>query len=196
MSPSLRTISSLLFKAASLQWIQIVCCYCCLDWQLSGSDVTMHWPVQLEIINSPVPVGAVDILCSVQRRSQDLCLGGGTRYIFRHLSGSRPHSVGGGVVADIFLVHKSITFPRFRDIFGTFPGPPANHPPFTDTHGNSGTLPRSAYTFKPRNNINSFQKKTFTKSWGGHGPLAPLATPLARFPSSSSVYKTIVHKDR
>ena len=29
--------------------------------------------------------------------------GGATRYIFRHLSGSRPHSVGGGgVAAEIF----------------------------------------------------------------------------------------------
>ena len=32
-------------------------------------------------------------------------------------------SVGGaGVVAEIFPVNKSITFPRFRDIFGTFSG--------------------------------------------------------------------------
>ena len=31
-----------------------------------------------------------------QRRSQDFGLGGATRYIFCHLSGSRPHSVGGG----------------------------------------------------------------------------------------------------
>ena len=36
-----------------------------------------------------------------------------------------------------------------------------------DTHANSGTIHRSAYTFKPRNNINSFQKKTLTKSLGG-----------------------------
>ena len=126
-----------------------------------------------------------------QRRSQDFCLGG-TRYIFRHLSGSRPHSVGGGVaemlrdlrasdqiqwgggvVANIFPVNKSITFPRFRDILFYIFGPPADDPPFMETHGNSGTLPRSAYTFKPRNNINLFRKKTFTKSLGGMTPLPP-----------------------
>ena len=39
---------------------------------------------------------------------------------------------------------------HFFDIFG----PPADHPPFVNTHANSGTLPRSAYTFEPRNNIN------------------------------------------
>ena len=42
-----------------------------------------------------------------------------------------------------------------------------------DTRGNSGTLPMSAYTFKPRNNINSFRKKTFTKSLGGPWPPWP-----------------------
>ena len=42
-----------------------------------------------------------------------------------------------------------------------------------DTHANSGTLSRSAYTFKPRNNIDSFQKKTFTKSLGGPWPPCP-----------------------
>ena len=81
--------------------------------------------------------------------------------------------MGGGVVAEVFPVHKSITFPRFRDIFFTFFGPPADHPPFVDIHGNSGTLPTSAYAFKPRNNINSFREKTFTESLGGHGPRAP-----------------------
>ena len=42
-----------------------------------------------------------------------------------------------------------------------------------DTHGNSGTLPRSANALKPRNNINSFQKKTFTNSFGGAWPPCP-----------------------
>ena len=42
--------------------------------------------------------------CSNQRRSHDFCLGGATRYIFRHLSGeptafSGRGGGGGGVVA-------------------------------------------------------------------------------------------------
>ena len=85
--------------------------------------------------------------------------------------------MGGGVVAEIFPVNKSLTFPRFRDIFGAFSG----HLPIIrrlwTLAENSGTLPMSAYTFKPRNNINSFRKKTFTKSLGG--AMAPLAPPLA-----------------
>ena len=32
----------------------------------------------------------------VQRRSQDFCLGGATRYIFRHLSGEPTAFSGGG----------------------------------------------------------------------------------------------------
>ena len=44
-----------------------------------------------------------------------------------------------------------------------------------DTRGNSGTLFMSAYTFKPRTNINSFREKTFTKSLGG--AMAPLPPP-------------------
>ena len=58
----------------------------------------------------------------------------------------------------------------------TFPG----DPPFVETHGNSGTLDRSAYAFKERNNINSLQKKNIYQKFGGHGPRAPppLATPL------------------
>ena len=36
----------------------------------------------------------------------------------------------------------------------------------------------SAYTFKPRNDINSFRKKTFNKSLGG--AMAPLAPPWLR----------------
>ena len=39
-----------------------------------------------------------------QRRSQDFCLGGATRYIFRHLSGEPAAFSGGGVVAEIFRV--------------------------------------------------------------------------------------------
>ena len=50
---------------------------------------------------------------------------------------------------------------------------PADHPPFMDTHGYSGRLARSPYTFKERNNINSLQKKTFTKSWGAWPPGPP-----------------------
>ena len=44
-------------------------------------------------------------LSSAQRRSQDFCLGGATRYIFGHLSGEpTAFSGGGGVVAEIFRV--------------------------------------------------------------------------------------------
>ena len=78
--------------------------------------------------------------------------------------------MGGGGSSRNFPVQKSITFPRFREIVG----PPAAHPPFMVTHGNSGTLPASAYTFKPRNNINSFQEKNiYQKFGGGHGPPGP-----------------------
>ena len=56
---------------------------------------------------------------------------------------------------------------------------PADHPPFLDTHGNSGPLGRSAYTFQERNNINSLEKKNiYQKLGGGMAPVAPLATPL------------------
>ena len=37
-----------------------------------------------------------------QRRSQDFCLGGATRYIFRHLREPTAFSGGGGVVAEFF----------------------------------------------------------------------------------------------
>ena len=64
-------------------------------------------------------------------------------------------------------------------------GRPADHPPFLETHGPSGRLGRSAYTFKQRNNISSLQKKTFNKSLGGPWPPAPvaplLATPLVTY---------------
>ena len=46
-------------------------------------------------------------------------------------TGSDSVGGGGGVVADIFPVNKSISLPRFPDIFGTF----SDHPPFMDTHG-------------------------------------------------------------
>ena len=64
---------------------------------------------------------------------------------------------------------NSLNSGRFLDISGG----PGEHPPFLETHGNSGRLGRSAYTFKERNNLNSFHKKTFTNSLGGHGPRAP-----------------------
>ena len=85
--------------------------------------------------------------------------GGGSS---RNFSGSPlrtgSDSVGRGVVAEIFPVadqSHSLNSGTFFYIFG----PPADHPPFMDTHGNSGTLPRYAYTFKERNNINSFHTK-------------------------------------
>ena len=87
--------------------------------------------------------------------------------------------MGGGVVGEIFPVNKSLTFPRFRDIFGAFSSRLRIIRRLWTLAENSGTLPMSAYTFKPRNNINSFRKKTFTKSLGGPWPpWPPLATPL------------------
>ena len=91
-------------------------------------------------------------------------------------------SVGGGLVADIFPVNKSITFPRFRDIFCTFSAhlriirclwtlaEIQGHFPCLLTHSNHVTA-----------SIHS-GKKTFTKSLGGPWPPwpPPLATPLVR----------------
>ena len=99
--------------------------------------------------------------------------GGATRYIFRHLSGSRPLQWGGGVVADIFPVDKSITFPRFRDIFGTFSGhlritrrlwtlkEIQAHFPGLITHSSHVTT-----------SIHS-RKKHLPNVWGAMAPLAP-----------------------
>ena len=113
--------------------------------------------------------------------------GGATRYIFRHLSGSRPHSVGGGgVVADIFS-HSQLPdriqwrgggssrdfsrsqinhIPSVPGNFWSIFGPPANHPPFMDTHGNSGHFPRLlTHTNHVPTSIHS-GKKHLTKVWG------------------------------
>ena len=57
-------------------------------------------------------------------------------------------------------------------------GGPGDHPPFMETHGNSGRLGRSAYTFKERININSLEKKHLPAVLGGMAPVALLATPL------------------
>ena len=99
-----------------------------------------------------------------------------TRYIFRHLSGSRPHSVGGGVVADIFPASKSITFTRFLGILGAFGTISGHlriarrlwtlteiqaHFPGLLTHSNHVTT-----------SIHS-RKKHLPKVWGGHGPPGP-----------------------
>ena len=48
-------------------------------------------------------VPEINLFVFKQRRSQDFCLGGATRYIFRHLSpgADRIQWGGGGVVADI-----------------------------------------------------------------------------------------------
>ena len=96
--------------------------------------------------------------------------------IFRDLNYRIGFSGGGGGVAEIFPVNKSLTFPRFRDIFLAFSGHLRIIRRLWTLPENSGTLHMSAYTFKPRNNINSFRKTTFTKSLGG--AMAHLATPL------------------
>ena len=159
------------------------------------------------LIEATVKPSNLQAFAHRQRRSHDFFFGGATRYIFVTSPGA-DRIQWGGVVAEIFRdlnyrigfgggggvadVNKSITFPRFRDIFG----PPADHQPFMDTRGNSGTLPMSACTFKPRNNINSFRIKTFTKSLGGPWPPwpPPLATPLPivrRWLNPSAVSKMV-----
>ena len=83
------------------------------------------------------------------------------------ISASDP--LGGGGWQKLFPVvagQHPIKLPELRDVFFYIYGRPGEHPPFLQTHGNSGGLDRSAYTF----NINSLLKKTFTKSLGGHGP--------------------------
>ena len=52
-------------------------------------------------------------------------------------------------------------------------GGPGDHPPFMQTHGNSGRLRRSAYTFIERNNINSLEKKPIYQKFGGPWPPWP-----------------------
>ena len=88
---------------------------------------------------------------------------------------------GGGGSGIIFFRYIQVQINQIPSIPGDFcyiSGAPADHPPFLDTHGNSGILGRSAYSFKERNNINSLEKKPFTKRLGGHDPHGPLATLL------------------
>ena len=117
-----------------------------------------------------------------QRRSQDFGLGGGTQYIFRHLSGSRPHSkfcVGGGSSRNFsrsqinhvpslpgnFFLHFSGHL-RITLRLWTFTEIQAHFPRLL-THSNHVTT-----------SIHS-GKKHLPKVGGGHGPRAPpLATPL------------------
>ena len=127
-----------------------------------------------------------------------------TRYIFRHLR--KPTTFGGGgggVVPEIFRDlqyrirfsgggggssrhfpgNRSIAFPRCRDIFFTFSGHLQVTRRLWTLTQIQGHFP-GLLTFKPPNNINSFQKKTFTKSLGGMAPLTPPppppATPLSK----------------
>ena len=71
-------------------------------------------------------------------------------------------------MADIFPVtasddqSDSLNSGTFLDVSGA----PGGHPPFVDTHGNSGRLGRSAYSKNVRTSIHR-RKKIFTKSWGG-----------------------------
>ena len=80
-------------------------------------------------------------------------------------------------------------------------GGPGDHPPFLETHGNSGRLGRSAYTFKERNNFNSLEKKNIYQKFGGGAmaPVAPLATPLSlmqtcRHPCIASISGLLISK--
>ena len=89
---------------------------------------------------------------------------------FSVISRSGPDSVGGGgVVAEIFSVAASGDQSNSLNYGSLFyiSGGPGHHPSYLDTHGNSGKIGRSAYTFKERNNINSFQKKNIYQKLGG-----------------------------
>ena len=86
--------------------------------------------------------------------------------------------MGGGGVAEIFPVNNAITFPRFRDILGTFSG----HLRITrrlwaltelQAHF-PGLLTLSNHV---TTSIHS-RKKHLTTVWGGRAPWPPLATPL------------------
>ena len=100
--------------------------------------------------------------------------GGVVAEIFRDLNYRVGFSGGGGgVVADIFPVNGSITFPRFLDIVGTFSGHLRiirrlwtlagiqAHFPCLLTHSSHVTT-----------SIHS-GKKNLPKVWGGHGPPGP-----------------------
>ena len=78
----------------------------------------------------------------------------------------------GGGLAEFFPVaadkhqSNSLNSGTFLDISGA----PGDHPPFMETHGNSGRLGRSAYTSNERNNINSLEKKNIYQKFGGPWP--------------------------
>ena len=100
--------------------------------------------------------------------------GGVVAEIFRDLNYRIGFSGGGGSSRNV--PPKQINhIPSIPAHFWYIFGPPPYHPPFMDTRGNSGTLPMSDYTFKPRNNINSFRKKNIYQNFGGG--MAPLAPP-------------------
>ena len=95
-----------------------------------------------------------------QRVSQDFCLGGppGTFSIIS--LGAGRIQWGWGVVAEIFPVDKSTTFPRFREVFGALTEIQAHFPALL-THSNHVTT------------SNHSRKKHLPKVWGAMAPLAP-----------------------
>ena len=102
--------------------------------------------------------------------------GGVVAEIFRDLHQPDGDQVQwGGVVADIFPVTPGVVKSNSLDsgAFFDISGAPGGRPPFMDTHANSGTLGRSPYTFKERNNINSLQKKNIYQKFGGPWPPWP-----------------------
>ena len=105
--------------------------------------------------------------------------GGVVAELFRDLNYRIGFSGGGGVVAEIFPLDKSITFPRFRDVFGTFSGHLRIIRRFWTLAEIQGHFPclltRSNHV---TTSINS-GKKHLPKVWGGAKNWPPLATPLA-----------------
>ena len=80
---------------------------------------------------------------------------------------------GGGVVADFFQNQShSLDSARFC-VFCAFSGHLRIVRRLWTLAESSRTLPMSASTFKPRNNINSFRKKTFTSLGGPWPPWPP-----------------------
>ena len=133
-----------------------------------------------------------------QRRSQDFFLGGGaTRYIFVTPLREPTAFSGGGVVTEIFPVSKSITFPRFRDIFGTFSGHLRIVRRFMDIAEIQGRFPcLLTHSNHVTTSIHS-GKKTFNKSLGGPWPpWPPLATPLDTGSAFDRVNNRLVSKTR
>ena len=128
---------------------------------------------------------------SNQRRSQDFFLGGATRYIFRHLSGSRPPTAdrvqwGGGGSSRNFSRYQINHIPSILGLFFTFSGRlrvTRRLWTLTEIHGHFPRL--LTHSNHVTASLHSAKNK-LTKVWGGPWPpWPPLATPLVPIISST-----------